>query len=230
MFAKALFLFGRLLSVTAIFLHHNITLSTARRIAIISLMEKVIIIAGLGNPGKEYQATRHNIGFRAVEQFAKENSFSEFSFSKKYNSLVSETAFNNQKVIVCQPQTFMNNSGTAIAKLVKQYKTENLIIVHDDIDLPLGIIRIAKNRGSAGHNGVESIIEKINSEDFIRVRVGINNKSQTNRPVKSEAFVLKKFTKEEEKIIEEILDRTSAVIRSALQEGLEKTMNRFNAN
>jgi len=161
------------------------------------------IIVGLGNPGGKYKNTRHNLGFRIVDEFAQENNFPNFRLAKKFNALVSE----KEKVILAKPQTFMNNSGKSVKKITINYKlqTINLIIVHDDIDLALGKIRISKNRGSAGHKGVESIIKELGTKDFIRLRLGIHPQT-TREPVPdTEKFVLRKFDKEEEKIIKEVI-------------------------
>jgi len=134
------------------------------------------LIIGLGNPGEKYEKTRHNIGFRAVDKFQRNNNFPEFSFPKKFQAEISKGILNNEKIIIAKPQTFMNLSGKAIKALIKNYKleTKNLIIVHDDIDLPLEKIRIVKNRGAGGHRGVESIIQGLGTKNFIRFRFGIN--------------------------------------------------------
>ncbi|MBZ9577485.1 aminoacyl-tRNA hydrolase [Patescibacteria group bacterium] len=161
------------------------------------------IIVGLGNPGKKYIYTRHNIGFQVVDEFAKENNFPEFRLSKKFNSLVSESILNNEKIILVKPQTFMNKSGEAVSALINFYKTKEIIIIHDDIDLPLGKIRISKNRGAAGHKGVESITKEIGTKNFTRFRIGISPKIGKSKNV--EKYVLQKFDKEEEKIIKQVI-------------------------
>ncbi|PIS38622.1 MAG: aminoacyl-tRNA hydrolase, partial [Candidatus Nealsonbacteria bacterium CG08_land_8_20_14_0_20_43_11] len=199
----------------------------------------ITIIAGLGNPSEEYRKTRHNIGFRTVDEFQKENNFPEFSFSKKFNALISETNQPQGKIILVKPQTFMNNSGTAVGKMACHYKieTKNLFVVHDDIDLPIGKIKIVINRGAAGHKGVESIVKRLSTKSFVRFRIGIapetwNVKHETinnkNRKVKTEEFVLKKFSKEEKIILESVIKNASKAIRMAIEEGAEKAMNEFN--
>ena len=191
-------------------------------------MEKIIIV-GLGNPGNKYRNTRHNIGFRIVDEFAKENNFPKFKLSKKFNSLTSENIFNDKKVILAKPQTFMNQSGKAAASLISFYKIEglNFIVFHDDIDLLLGKFKIVKNRGSAGHKGVESIIKKIGNKDFTRFRIGVQPKK--GKPKNAEKFVLQKFTKAEEKAIEKVIKAISKTTEFLITEGLEKTMNQCNA-
>lgn len=157
------------------------------------------IIAGLGNPGKKYQETRHNIGFWAVDYIARENNFPDFKLSKKFEALISE----KEKVILSRPQTFMNNSGRSIKALLKYYKTDpsSLTVIHDDIDLKIGEVKIVQQRGSAGHKGVESIIENLKTKDFARIRIGIQPKE--GKPQNTESFVLQKFSKEEQKAVKE---------------------------
>ncbi|RLC39398.1 MAG: aminoacyl-tRNA hydrolase [Candidatus Nealsonbacteria bacterium] len=188
----------------------------------------MILVAGLGNPGKKYRNTRHNIGFRILDEFLKESNFPKFKLSKKIYSLISEGEIAKRKVLLVKPQTFMNNSGKAIKALTTYYKlpTTNLIVVHDDIDLPLGKIKIVKNRGSAGHKGVESIIKELGAKNFVRIRIGIQPKS--GKPRNPEKFVLQNFTKKEEKILKEVIKKTSQALKTALREGLEKVMTEFN--
>jgi len=197
----------------------------------------MIIIIGLGNPGRKYKNTRHNIGFRVIEKFGEKNNFPEFKLCKKFDSLISEDIFNNKKVIIIKPQTFMNKSGKAVKKLVgdplsQSFGRAGLLVVHDDIDLPLGKIRIVKNRGAAGHKGVESIIKEIGTKNFIRFRIGIKPKTGRHPPAAQlknpEKFVLQKFSKEEEKIVKEIIEKTVEAIELTLKQGLEKAMNKYN--
>ena len=166
------------------------------------------IIIGLGNPGKKYFDTRHNIGFEVLDQFAKENNFPEFKLSKKFNALISE----KENILLVKPQTFMNNSGISVKKLAgvrpplnqrgsDPRNLRNLYIIHDDIDLPLGKIRISKNRGSAGHKGVESIIKELGTKDFTRIRIGIRPLQRRELIHGTEKFVLEKFKKEEKELL-----------------------------
>jgi len=191
----------------------------------------MILIVGLGNPGEKYQKTRHNIGFRAVDEFQRNNNFPEFIFSKKFQAEISKGFSDSGKMIITKPQTFMNLSGRAAKALIRNYKLEskNLIIVHDDIDLPLGKIRVVKDRGAGGHKGVESIIRELGTKNFIRFRIGIKPNVKLQFKIQNvESFVLKKFTKDEEKIVEEIIKKTAKAIEFYLKEELEKTMNEFN--
>jgi len=152
----------------------------------------MLLIVGLGNPGKEYEKTRHNIGYLVIDELAKQKS-------------------NN--VVLLKPQTFMNNSGEAVLAAVNFYKIKpvDLWIIHDDVDLRLGEFKISKNRGSAGHKGVESIIKKLGTKDFNRVRIGTC--PQKGKPEAVEKFVLQNFTKTEEKTIKEVIGRAIQTIR-----------------
>ncbi len=174
----------------------------------------MIIIVGLGNPGKKYLDTRHNVGFQTIDEFIWENNFPELKLSKKFNALVSESIINGKKIILAKPQTFMNNSGKSVKTLFSFYKPKELIIVHDDIDLPLGKIRISKNKGSAGHKGVESIIKEIGTKDFTRFRIGILPK--TGKPKNTERYVLQKLNKEEEKLIKQVIQEITTEIKKKL--------------
>ena len=188
----------------------------------------MILIAGIGNPGKKFQKTRHNIGFRVLDEFQRENNFPNFKLAKKFNSLVSKRKILNKEIILVEPQTFMNNSGKAVKALSKFYKitSPGLVVIHDDIDLSLGKIKIVKNRGSAGHKGVKSIIRELATKNFVRIRIGIQ--PQGDKPKNSEKFVLEKFTKDEEKIIKKITKTACDALETALTEGIEKAMSKFN--
>lgn len=190
----------------------------------------MILIIGLGNPGERFKRTRHNLGFRVIYQFRVRKKFSKFRFSKKMNSLISRKFLNKKKVILAKPQTFMNDSGKAIKLLTRTYNPEpnNLIIIHDDIDLSLGEIKIVKNRGAAGHKGVQSIIDELGTKNFVRFRIGIKPKSYLLTPKFLENFVLQKFNKKEEKILKDIIKRSCLAIEIAIKEGIEKAMNKFN--
>ena len=188
----------------------------------------MILIVGLGNPGKKYKNTRHNIGFQVLDEFQKENDLPNFKLLKKFNSLASAGNFFNKEILLLKPQTFMNNSGNAIKALTKFYKITSpcLVVVHDDIDLPLGKIRISMGRGSAGHKGVESIIKELATKNFVRFRIGIQ--PQKGKPKNPERFVLQKFLKEEGKIIKKIIKTSCDALKTALTEGTEKAMSKFN--
>jgi PTH1 family peptidyl-tRNA hydrolase len=204
----------------------------------------MIIIVGLGNPGKKFEKTRHNLGFLIIENLKlKIENFSDWRYEKKFKAEISRGKIDNQKVILAKPQTFMNESGKAVKLLTKTYTLDpkNLIVFHDDLDLPLGKIKIVKNRGSAGHKGVQSIIDELGTKNFVRFRIGIRPKEKIRigafafREAKGRAiafrmqnFVLEKFSKDEEKILKEVIKRTCQAIEVAIKEGLEKAMQEFN--
>ncbi len=158
------------------------------------------LIIGLGNPGKKYEHTRHNVGFRVVEALARELGV-QFKHNKKF---VAEIA-GGQDLVTAKPLTFMNDSGRAVAVLRNFYKLDNadLLIVHDEIDLPLGKTRLSRDSGAAGHHGVESVIASI-GQDFARLRVGIDGRESRSHIV-TEDYVLQNFTAEEEKKLQEIV-------------------------
>lgn len=176
----------------------------------------MILIVGLGNPGEKYNNTRHNIGFRIVDALAKENNFPEFKLSKKYNSLISENVVDDKKIMLVKPQTFMNNSGKATKSIIDYLSLtfDNLLVVHDDIDIEVGEIKISENSRSAGHKGVQSVIDEIGTKDFARVRVGIKPKNENQeqggdeRQIPTEKFVLEKFTSDEDQILKNIITQS----------------------
>jgi len=182
------------------------------------------IICGLGNPGKKFKMTRHNLGFLVLDFFAKKEKFPKFKLEKKFQAKISKKG----EILLVKPQTFMNNSGKALKFLIAnlRLKIEDLIVIHDDIDLPLGKIKIVKNRGAAGHKGVESIIKELGTKNFIRFRIGIQPK--IGKPKNVEKFVLQKFNKEEKKILKEVIKKAVEAIEVALIEGIEKAMNKYN--
>jgi len=159
----------------------------------------MILIVGLGNPGRKFQKTRHNIGSRVIDEL---RSSLHFASARVIDELAKQKT---RKFIIAKPQAFMNQSGKAVKSLVNFYKLkpESLWVIHDDIDLPLGKFKISKGRGSAGHKGVQSIINELKTKDFWRVRIGICPKA--GKPKEIEKFVLQKFTKEEEKILKEVV-------------------------
>ena len=186
----------------------------------------MIIIVGLGNPGEKFIHTRHNAGFMAVDFFAKHHTFPEFSLSKKYYSMITEATINGEKVLLAKPQTFMNESGKAVQAIMKHANSSTLLVIHDDIDLPLGTIKVVKGRGSAGHKGIESIIQNIGNDNLMRLRIGIQ--PEGGKPNHSEKFVVQHFTKEEDGILNSTIKKTAKALDFFVEHGLEKTMNEYN--
>ncbi len=180
---------------------------------------KTILIAGLGNPGKEYAKTRHNAGFVFADYFRKENreNFSDWAMNKKLKAEISLGKLAGKKIILLKPQTFMNLSGEAIAAALKYFKisirsirgetSNNLIVVHDEIDLPLGTFRISRDSSSAGHKGAQNVIDALGTKNFARLRIGVN--SRTDKRISTEKYVLGKFTATELKIIMKTLEESA---------------------
>ncbi len=192
-------------------------------------------IVALGNPGEKYATTRHNVGWQAADDFIAATGLPSLVASKALSGRVTEGLVASAEVKVLYPDTFMNNSGSAVAKLVSKTEIENLIVVHDDIDLPLGEIKLGKGRGAGGNNGVQSIIDKLGSKEFVRVRVGIAPKSFWTGKIKRpqgggslEKFVLKDFSGGEKKQLKEIFTRVTEAIELLVSEGLAVAMNKYN--
>ena len=161
------------------------------------------LIIGLGNPGEEYKKTRHNAGFLAVDKII---SNIQYPISNsKFNSEIFQGTIDNKKILLIKPQTFMNNSGQAVRAIVDYYKIdlENIIVIHDDLDIPLGEYKLSKNRNSGGHKGVQSIIDYLGTKDFTRIRIGINIE---NKKTPTEKFVLERFSKDEMEIAEGVIE------------------------
>jgi len=178
------------------------------------------LIVGLGNPGKEYDNTRHNLGFAAVDALATKHDAS-FTLNKKFNAATAETFINGEKVILAKPQTFMNKSGVAVQAMMGYFNitTDRVWIVFDDIDLDLGTVRVRRTGGSAGHKGVQSIIDCIGTEEFPRFRIGI--KDANCDYLSTEDVVLKRFEKDEEKLAASGITKAVSEIEKALKEGIE---------
>ncbi len=196
-------------------------------------MEKTkTLIVGLGNPGQKYKNTWHNLGFWAVDEFAKNNDFPNFRLDKKINALISQ----KENVILVKPQAFMNNSGQIVKSLLTKHRHSiamamlwrNLIIIHDDADLEKGVLRISKDRGTAGHKGLDSIVGNIKTKNFVRIRLGVRPKNYIPGSKSLKRFVLKKFNKAEEKTVREVLIKTNQAIEAILEKGVVKAMADFN--
>jgi PTH1 family peptidyl-tRNA hydrolase len=185
----------------------------------------MFLIAGLGNPGKEYENTRHNVGFLTVDKIA-ENVGVKIS-KKGFQSLYNLGEFENNKVLLLKPQTYMNNSGNALREAKDFYKIDmdKIIVVHDEMDLPLGRIKLKKDGGSAGHNGIKSIIANIGSDDFSRVRIGVGKPYDKNNVIK---HVLSVFSKEERQKLPEVIESARDCVFEIIISGIEKAMNKFN--
>jgi len=180
------------------------------------------LVAGLGNPGDEYAGTRHNIGFMVVDALA-----ARFAISVKQktsNFLFGRGVIEDSKAVLIKPLTFMNRSGLAVREaLLKFDEIENVLVVHDDLDLDTGVIRIRKTGSSGGHNGVQSIIDSLNSRDFLRLKIGIS-RSERMLP---ERYVLRAFSKLERPIIDEAVENAVDAVRIIISEGIAPAQGRF---
>ena len=184
------------------------------------------IIAGLGNPGDRYLFTRHNAGFMAVDRLAVNHSL---SFGRKrFDALVAEGTIAGIAVTLLKPQTFMNLSGAAVGRFVHYFKCDpaELLVVHDDLDLPFGTLRIKSGGGDGGHKGLKSIIEHLGTEEFLRLRLGIGKPSHKDFV---ESYVLEPFGSEERTRLPDVLDRACDALEEILRSGPQAAMNRFNA-
>ena len=191
-------------------------------------------IVGLGNPGEEYELTRHNAGRIAVLEFIKKEGMDELVFDKKLNALVGKGEIGSEKVQIILPETFMNKSGNALKNIITSAKkAESLIVVHDDIDLPLGKIKISFGKSSGGHKGVESVIKAVKTINFMRVRIGIsatNAKGVVKKPSvdKFLDYIVGKFKPAELAEMKKAAKKSAEALRMIVAKGMEKAMGEFN--
>jgi PTH1 family peptidyl-tRNA hydrolase len=183
------------------------------------------LVAGLGNPGRKFEFNRHNVGFMLLNRLASQ--LGEDFGHVQSKALIAKPTYLGERVILVKPQTYMNNSGSAVSSLVRFYQVPlpNLLVAYDDVDLPLGILRLRPSGGSAGQKGMQSIIERLATEEFPRLRIG------TSRPpgrMEAADYVLQNFTSDERALLDETLDRAVEAVLTFLQYGLERTMNAFN--
>ncbi|HHW48224.1 MAG TPA: aminoacyl-tRNA hydrolase [Clostridiaceae bacterium] len=188
-------------------------------------MEDFFLIAGLGNPGKKYDNTRHNVGFDTIDMLSYK--FGIKVNKLKFKALTGEGSIEGKRVLLLKPQTFMNLSGESVREAVEWYKPSlnNLIIIYDDIDIPLGKIRV-RAKGSAGsHNGMKSVIYQIQSDEFPRVRIGID-KPPENWDLAD--YVLSKFNEQEREVIDNSIKRAAEAVVTIIKSGTEAAMNLYN--
>ena len=185
------------------------------------------LIVGLGNPGRDYAETRHNAGFMVIDRYAKIN---QVKMSRvQFNAIIGTHKVGDTKVILAKPQTYMNQSGQAVGSLMKFYKipVSQLLVITDDLDLPLGTLRIRPQGGAGGQKGLGSIIERVGTQDFTRIRFGIG------RPpgrMDSADYVLHSFEKQNQELVEMTLDKAAEAVASFIENGLDTTMNRYNGS
>lgn len=183
------------------------------------------IIVGLGNPGRKYERTRHNAGFMAIDGLARDLR-SEVS-QEKHHALVGRARIGSEETVLAKPQTYMNESGKAAAAIVRAVyaASADLIVIHDELDLPLGSLRVKSGGGHGGHNGLRSIIEHLGSSDFVRVRIGIG-RPKTDRDAVD--YVLSPFLAEEKQTLSDVMARVVEAVKTIVLEGPTRAMNMFN--
>ena len=185
----------------------------------------IYLVVGLGNPGREYRNTRHNMGFLALDHLAAHWSITTLKVQGK--AIISTGQYAGNKVILAKPQTYMNLSGQAVSALMNFYKVplEHLLVIHDDVDIPFGTIRIRPGGGFGGQKGVGSIIEKLGTQEFARMRLGVG------RPpgqMDKANYVLQSFSKEDEEFLQSVFAKSDEAVETFITEGLNTAMNRFN--
>lgn len=184
------------------------------------------LIVGLGNPGKEYENTRHNIGFIFIDNFAKKYNVS--IDKEKFNGLYKETVINNEKVLLLKPLSYMNLSGEVVKKYVDYFKIniEDILIINDDLDMDLGKIRLRPNGSSGGHNGLKNIALNLKTENFKRLKIGISN----NKNIDTKDYVLGKFSNEEKEKLDSIKDKINNLLYDYLVVDFDRLMCNYNNN
>lgn len=186
----------------------------------------VKLIVGLGNPGIEYQFTPHNVGFLAVDRLAEE--YGVDVNNRQCRALTARIALGSERVLLAKPETFMNLSGLSVRELVEKNDVrpeEDLIVIQDELDFPLGTVRIHRRRSSAGHNGIESVIGALGTQDFLRIRMGVAPARAISDGM---SYLLTPMRKAQLKVVDEMLDTTAAAVKVILTEGPAAAMNRFN--
>jgi PTH1 family peptidyl-tRNA hydrolase len=185
------------------------------------------LLIGLGNPGREYRNNRHNFGFMVIDRLIVR--LAARGMKLQSNAIVTDAIYENRKLILAKPQTYMNLSGHSVQGLARFYKLplEKILVAHDDLDLPFGTIRMRPGGGAGGQKGVASTIEHLGSQDFARLRLGIGRPPGRMDP---KDYVLQDFSKEDMKLLSEILDRAAEAALTFVTEGLDKAMNKFNGD
>jgi len=189
-------------------------------------MSDRFLIIGLGNPGRKYRGNRHNIGFMVVDRLAADNGIQSSKMQNK--AIVGDGRVAGQRVILAKPQTYMNNSGDAVGPLANFYKMppENIFVVYDEMDIPLGTIRLREKGGAGGHNGMKSIIQHI-GQDFPRMRLGVGRPPGRMEPP---AYLLQDFSNDQLPIVSDMIDEAIRAIETYLQEGIQMAMSRHNGS
>ena len=184
------------------------------------------LIVGLGNPGVEYQFTPHNLGFLAIDRIA--NEFGADVRNRQARALTARAVIGSETVVLAKPETFMNLSGISVRELVSKHEVrpeEDLIVIQDELDFPLGTLRLQRRRSSAGHNGIESIINALGTQDFLRIRMGV---APDHKIEDGMSYLLAPFRKAQLKVVDEMLDVAADAVKVILTDGAAAAMNRFN--
>lgn len=192
-------------------------------------------LVGLGNTGEEYENTRHNVGRMLVDYFISQNDFSDWKESKLQKASIAKAKIGKHEVLAITPTVFMNQSGKTVSNFVKNAKdASRLIVIYDDMDLPLGKVRISFGRSSGGHNGVESIIKSIKTKDFVRIRIGISPETASGKLKKPSGedavikFILGKLRENDLEVLKKIRKKVNDAIRMIIEEGRERAMGEYN--
>lgn len=182
------------------------------------------LIVGLGNPGKEYEGTRHNIGFDVVDKYLKFKNINEGK--SKFDGIYFESNVNGEKVIFLKPQKYMNLSGEVVRKYVEYFKikVEDILIIHDDLDQEIGKIKLKQNSSSGGHNGIKNIESNLNTKNYKRLKIGISK----NKSIDTKDFVLGKFNKSDRELIDNVIDVCLNIIDDFFILNFDKLMNKYN--
>jgi peptidyl-tRNA hydrolase, PTH1 family len=186
----------------------------------------VKLIVGLGNPGDEYRLTPHNLGFLLVDRIASERGVE--IRNRQCRALTARTQVGDEAVLLAKPETYMNLSGLSVRELVAEYEVKpesDLIVIQDELDFPLGMLRIHTRRSSAGHNGIESIIDALDSQDFLRIRIGV---APERKVEDGERYLLAPFRKADLAVVDGMLETAAEAVKAILTEGAAAAMNRFN--
>ena len=181
------------------------------------------LIVGLGNPGMEYENTRHNVGFMVIDKFIEHIGY--VSMKKKYDGLYCEVFYQNEKIIILKPQKYINLSGEVVKKFIDYYKIDisDILIINDDLDLPVGCYKLKPSGGSAGHNGLKNIEKELNTNEYKRLKIGISN----NKNIETKDYVLGKFTEDELALVNQAIDLSVKACEMALTESFNKVMTEY---
>ncbi len=194
------------------------------------MAETAYLIVGLGNPGRQYETTRHNAGFMAIDHFAKTTQYQ--SWQVKFDGLFCRQRLFGRQVALAKPTTFMNRSGRCVAGLVRFFKIpqSNILILHDDLDLPFGRVKAVAGGGAGGHNGIRSLIKELGTNAFARVKIGIGRpaRDEKGHGIPIDRYVLSNFSPEETGLLETIYSKTDTAVQLFLKQGIDRCMNQIN--